>query len=529
MGDVADTLLPNVDRLVRAWTAEVEKASSAKGLSPPECEGMIRPFLEALAHHDPSAAERAEAHIALRLRQGFELADIVDELGALARSASKLWAALPPGMQPDPVAMERFYGELHRTGARAAQMFERHMFEDEQRDKRYERRLEALAHRKLASPDASPERFSEELAIVLEAASADAAAIVALAGTPPSALDVAGEPRIAATLETLPWDRPDAVEPTGDGLDSRIVDAPGALVALDVRSLLVTRMPPGDGRRLALVLARAGRELTARDVRRVELLAERLAWHLDRARLHADLRRTVEALRTEQRVRDRFVAILAHDLRGPIATAKTAAELLVAEDLAASVRMQSARRIERALARADRMLRDLLDVHMLRAGRRLSPTLAPCDLAELARAVADELAVVYGSRFVVGGDERVEGRFSCDDVHRAIWNLAHNAVKYGASDAPVRLDVRRAADRALVRVHNRGRPIPRERQAHLFDAFTRLDAPSDGSMRGWGLGLTLVRGCAEAHGGRVEVESDAERGTTFTLELPLDTDSAGDT
>lgn len=85
-----------------------------------------------------------------------------------------------------------------------------------------------------------------------------------------------------------------------------------------------------------------------------------------------------------------------------------------------------------------------------------------------------------------------------------------------------RLTVEKTSDRAAVAVHNEGPPIAPEDQARLFAPFVRTRAAVAGGQRGWGLGLTFVHGCAEAHGGRVTLESSAERGTTFTLELPLD-------
>ena len=67
----------------------------------------------------------------------------------------------------------------------------------------------------------------------------------------------------------------------------------------------------------------------------------------------------------------------------------------------------------------------------------------------------------------------------------------------------------------------RGAPIPPDEQVEIFDPFGRARG-AETRARGWGLGLTLVRGCAEAHGGRLELSSTPEAGTTFTLRLPLD-------
>jgi signal transduction histidine kinase len=71
-------------------------------------------------------------------------------------------------------------------------------------------------------------------------------------------------------------------------------------------------------------------------------------------------------------------------------------------------------------------------------------------------------------------------------------------------------------------VHNEGKPIPTEEQAALFRPFGRAARAVASGQRGWGLGLTLVKGVAEAHGGEVHLESEPGRGTTFTVALPLD-------
>jgi signal transduction histidine kinase len=71
-------------------------------------------------------------------------------------------------------------------------------------------------------------------------------------------------------------------------------------------------------------------------------------------------------------------------------------------------------------------------------------------------------------------------------------------------------------------VHNWGNPISAEDQKRLFRPFSRTQGARASGQKGWGLGLTLVQGCAVAHGGRVDVQSTPEGGTTFTLDLPLD-------
>ena len=99
-----------------------------------------------------------------------------------------------------------------------------------------------------------------------------------------------------------------------------------------------------------------------------------------------------------------------------------------------------------------------------------------------------------------------------------IENLTTNAAKYGAPQSPITLTIQQTESSAILAVHNEGPPIPQEARAILFQQFRR--ARSTGTENGWGLGLTLVKGMAEAHGGSVTVESEKSLGTTFTVQLP---------
>jgi signal transduction histidine kinase len=182
-----------------------------------------------------------------------------------------------------------------------------------------------------------------------------------------------------------------------------------------------------------------------------------------------------------------------------------------------------AKRVEvvvRNLDRADRMVTDLLDADRVHAGRRLSVTLAECNLSELGRELVNELAADHPGRIVLHADEGARGIWGASELRRALWNLISNALKYGAKDAPIAVAITKLGDGVEVSVHNEGAPIPPEARDALFDPFTR--AAGEHRAHGWGLGLMLVRACAEAHGGSVHVDSAPGRGTTFTMRLPAD-------
>ncbi len=238
----------------------------------------------------------------------------------------------------------------------------------------------------------------------------------------------------------------------------------------------------------------------------------------DRVRLAIMVFRDVTQLRELERIRDRYFAVISHDLRNPLAGAMAATQLLVATATREADR-GLAQRIEKNLRRMDEMLRELLEVQRLRAGQPLPLELAEVDLRALARDAIDDVAAVYGDRFELRGDERAVGIWSAAELRRAIWNLLTNAAKYGAQDRPITITVTQLPAGAVLVVHNEGAPIPAQDQPQLFSAFRRVS--SEAAVQGWGLGLAQVHACAEAHGGAVSVQSDAASGTTFTLMLPL--------
>jgi signal transduction histidine kinase len=178
--------------------------------------------------------------------------------------------------------------------------------------------------------------------------------------------------------------------------------------------------------------------------------------------------------------------------------------------------------VVRDLERMEWIVRGLLDVHRIRAGQRLRLCLAECDLGAITRDAVEELRASHGARFILHADRSIRGVWSADQLRRAIWNLALNGVEHGAAGRPIAISVVGGPNGAEVRVHNDGPEISPEQQAELFHPFSLPGSPIPGPRHGWGLGLTFVWGCAEAHGGKVVVHSRPGEGTSFRLLLPYD-------
>jgi signal transduction histidine kinase len=212
--------------------------------------------------------------------------------------------------------------------------------------------------------------------------------------------------------------------------------------------------------------------------------------------------------------KDRHIAVLAHDLRNPLASITMTLQQLErsATDDKTRARVE---RIRRVAARMDNMIRDLLDY--ARAGTDRIP-IAPgaMDLGDLCHELVEEFELADPERSIeLTTRGELAGLWDRARLHQAISNLVGNATRYGEGKAKV--EVRRAEDRVEVRVHNDGPPIAAEMLPVIFEPFER----GEESRTGLGLGLYIVREIARAHGGSVSVDSAPGQGTTFTLRLPL--------
>jgi signal transduction histidine kinase len=535
MATVAAIIAQNHDAVMRCWMGQARQLASARGLDKPALQNLMPEYLKSLSAGDGYGAKRVENHFATRLRQGYLATEIVEEFALLGRCIADVWASAPPGERPDPADVDRLRDELHRVSARVVEMFASHMREDEQTEKRYLRMLQDVATDALhRGTHALRERLPEVLELVMEATGTQGAAIMLRSGDHDLAT-------VAATgaLKLVPYVT--ALEGTSfaaavarseepiallDATTSTELEIPEALRRCGLHSLLATRLCSVHGLSgIMYVGITEIRPFAAREVLRLESLAQHLAVHLENASLVADLSAKIEALHVERSLRERFVSVLAHDLRGPLSSAKLAAQVMIARAESLEKRQELAVKIDRNLDRMDRMIRDLLDANRIRAGERLPLSLEPCDLGQIAREIAEEIHALHDKRIELDGEPTLRGIWSADELRRALWNLVTNAVKYGDPQRRICISLHRVDERARVAVHNWGPPIPPEDQATLFEPFTRARAATRSGRPGWGLGLALVRGCAEAHGGTISLESTAEAGTTFTLEIPLDSRS----
>ena len=236
------------------------------------------------------------------------------------------------------------------------------------------------------------------------------------------------------------------------------------------------------------------------------------------------LRDTIEQLQREAQARDSVLGVVSHDLRGPLNNIGLAMNLLESDD--PSARATAMASVRRAIARADRLISDLLDVarlsgDQLNLGRRavaaeeivqtavidVRPT-AEAKQIELVLTLAEDLGTVYADR---------------DRVVQILDNLLRNAIKFGPAPGAIHVTARRLGDAVEFSVADEGPGVPPEQRPHVFDRFWQ--AKKKGSPGGSGLGLAIAKGLVEAHGGTIGVDASDAGGARFYLSIPIADDS----
>lgn len=223
--------------------------------------------------------------------------------------------------------------------------------------------------------------------------------------------------------------------------------------------------------------------------------------------------------------RDMFLAVLGHDLRGPLSGIEMSAMLLAKAGLSDKARQQAAARIKRASRDMSRLITDLLEYTRTRLGAGIPIDRSACDLGPVCEASLEDIrAGNPEQQFVqqVSGDLCLQA--DAARMQQALSNLLSNAVQHGSQRSPVTLTAVGEVDAVIVKVINSGEPIPSGALAAIFEPLVQApNASSEGHERSktsLGLGLFIVREIVLAHGGTISVESSMAAGTVFTIRLP---------
>jgi signal transduction histidine kinase/CheY-like chemotaxis protein len=254
-------------------------------------------------------------------------------------------------------------------------------------------------------------------------------------------------------------------------------------------------------------------------------ISERKASEQAQQRTIGELRRAEEALREADRRKDEFLAVLAHELRNPLAPIRYAVAMAQKEGRTEAERLQAQAIIERQVAHMGRLLDDLLDVSRITRGT-LILRLSSVDLAAVVAAAQESARPLIEARrhvlTVTLPEQPV--RLVADPLRLAqvLSNLLVNAAKYTDPGGRIELEARREGGELVVSVRDNGIGISAEMMPRVFTLFAQASPALERSEGGLGIGLALVRGLVELHGGAVTAHSGgAGQGSEFAVRLPL--------
>lgn len=260
---------------------------------------------------------------------------------------------------------------------------------------------------------------------------------------------------------------------------------------------------------------------TDSDTELLSILAAGAAVAIENARLFTDLQRAYERLADLDHRKSEFISLAAHELRSPLASVITYASLI--EDGADEATRAHVRVILDSAARLQRLLDDMLNLRSLDTG---AATLRPEPVA-VAEAVDDALRDL--SHLARAKRHTIETRLP-PELPRAfadreklriiLLNLISNAIKFTPDGGTITIEGATQDEELVVSVRDTGIGIPQEEQERIFERFYQVADSLRREQAGLGLGLSIVRGMVELHGGRIWVESRVGEGSSFTFTLP---------
>jgi PAS domain S-box-containing protein len=236
-------------------------------------------------------------------------------------------------------------------------------------------------------------------------------------------------------------------------------------------------------------------------------------------------KRAEESLREADRRKDEFLAMLAHELRNPLASIRNAAQVMKLLGSADANLRRAREVIERQMQHLTRLVDDLLDVSRITQGK-VTLQREPLDLSmiiqravETSRPLIDarkhQMTLTLPPKLV-----RVEGDLT--RLVQVLSNLLNNAAKFTDEGGHIRLKAAEESGEAVIRIRDNGMGLPADLLPRVFDRFTQAKRSPDRLQGGLGLSLALVRNLVEMHGGKVEARSEGlGQGSEFIVRLPL--------
>ena len=226
------------------------------------------------------------------------------------------------------------------------------------------------------------------------------------------------------------------------------------------------------------------------------------------------------------KTRDTFLAILGHDLRGPLSTMTMAGTYLARQINDDDSLRQLGRRVLRSTASMTSMVNDLLEYARSQIGASIPLAFSQTDIRSVCHSAVEQAEASYPDcPFTLKAEGDTIGLFDGPKLQQLVSNLLNNAAQYRSAADPVTLTVQGDAGTVTLRVGNKGPVIPEESLQAIFDPLIQLPTAAQSDQTGapassLGLGLFIAREITTAHGGSIKAESSEQSGTVFIVSLP---------
>ncbi|WP_342648612.1 ATP-binding protein [Mucilaginibacter sp. CSA2-8R] len=228
--------------------------------------------------------------------------------------------------------------------------------------------------------------------------------------------------------------------------------------------------------------------------------------------------------KNEENRKNDFIAIVSHELKTPLTTAKGFTQLLRAKAHKANDAFLSGSllKIEQQIEKMTMLIKSFLDVARLEAGK-IQLNMQPFEISELlAECVAEAKSLSQHHQLTITHADVVTVNADKDKIAQVVSNLLSNAIKYSPKGKLVEITCTQAAGYLEVRVRDEGMGVKPQDQAHLFDRFYRVENKHTLTISGFGIGLYLCAEIIHMHKGQIGLESKIGEGSTFYFTLPLD-------
>jgi two-component system, sensor histidine kinase and response regulator len=263
-----------------------------------------------------------------------------------------------------------------------------------------------------------------------------------------------------------------------------------------------------------------------------QVVEQQLALELHALSLEQKVQERTMELARASAAKDEFLNVVSHELKTPLSSMKGMVQLLLRQfEREGTDKTRNLQLIERSIRRMEMLVKDLLDISLIETNQ-LALRLQRCNMGTLCQNAIDEfIAGTHTAPFLKleVPDKPVEVEVDVDRISQVILNLISNAYKYSPPGSPITMTVKGTENHCIVSVYDQGVGIPAELQPHIFDRFYRVPGTEvqTGSNVGLGLGLYISNKIVQQHGGRINVQSIPEVGSTFSIVLPLSVDADG--